>query len=370
MANSAMRSSRLARRARDIVLGLACAVLAVSGGYAHASDSERMSQIARTAAVDLGGAGLLHYYIAYRPSGDIPRRQEVVSALIAIHGHPRDANRTLGAAALAAEQAGRDADTVVVAPLFQVATAEDDRCHYRGNPKAHGDDVLWTCESWIGGERAEGGGPTSFAALDRLVAQLVEQWPRLRTVTVAGFSAGAQYVQRYIGFARPPEGVRLRYVVSDPGTWLYFDPQRPVPTIGGHSVDWSQCRDVACEFDWQPGGADCANANQWKYGTDNLPAALGSSPAQARERYAAADVAYLEGGRDAGQGHDTFYRILDKSCAAELQGPDRLTRGRGYAAYDRRFLSDRHRLTVVPDCAHEVTCVFPSAAAGPALFPE
>ncbi len=358
-----MRAGPFLRRASRAVLALAAlsaAMMATPGGGARAGDLPALSQMADGSTVDLGTSGVLHIYTARLPSGGLPRRDAVVSALIAIHGFPRDANRTLGAAALAAKRAGRESDTIAVAPLFQVSAAG--RCEFPGNPGAQPGDAVWTCDSWLDGGAAEGAGPTSFGAMDLLVADLARRWPHLRTITVAGFSAGAQFVQRYIGCARPAGG--QRYVVSDPGTWLYCEPERPVPRAGA----WGRCRDAACDFTWRGAGTACSQANRWKYGTEGLPAVLGSSADAARARYAAADITYLEGALDAGRRPDTYYGLLDKSCAAELQGPDRLHRGLAYAAYDRRFLSADHTLAIVPGCAHEVTCVFPSPTARAALF--
>lgn len=334
-----------------------------------------LADMANLSTVDLGPSGALHYYIGRLPSGAAPDPDSIVSALIVIHGYPRDANRTLGAAVLAARKAGRDTNTVMIAPLFQVADSEAQRCSFHGNPVAQKGDALWTCSSWIAGGRAEGGGATSFEAIDALTASLAKSWPRLRAITIAGFSAGAQFVQHSIGFARPPKGVRLRYVVADPGTWLYFDAYRPMPLVDGQPSAWTRCRDVSsCSFAWLPldarMAATCPDANRWKYGTDGLPDAFGVGANEARARYAAADVAYLEGALDTGDGRGTFFRLLDKSCAADLQGPYRLQRGLAYSAYSQRFLSANRPMAVVPLCAHEVTCVFPSDAARPLLFPE
>ena len=92
--------------------------------------------------------------------------------------------------------------------------------------------------------------------------------------------------------------------------------------------------------------------------------------AQARARYAAADIHYLQGELDTGEGKGTAYRVLDKSCAAAAQGPYRLQRGLAYAQYDRTLLAPekRREVTVVPGCAHDVACVFPSEAARAALL--
>lgn len=289
------------------------------------------------------GDGAFHYY-ASLPEGAAPTK-----AIVAMHGHPRDADRTFNASLLAAKKAGVLDDTLVIAPVFQVAAASSAKCNAPGTPAPADGDLLWTCSSWLeGAPAANGAHPTSFAAMDALVGELTRRFPSLRQITVAGFSAGGQMVQHYIGFAQPKPGrpVALRYVVSDPGTWLYFDAFRPLQADA------------------------CPGVNQWKYGTEGLPASLGSTAAEARARYASADVQYMEGELDSASGPGTAYRVLDKSCGADAQGPFRLQRGQAYVDYDRKMLTPdkNRRLTVVPGCAHDVACVFPSDAARAVLF--
>lgn len=140
------------------------------------------------------GAGRMHYYTSRLPGaaqGPSPR-----SAIVVMHGHPRDANRSFDAALLAARRAGRLDDTLIAAPLFQVAEDRSARCRARGVPPPEAGDALWTCSSWLDGSPSQGAVPIgSFAALDALVAELVRQWPGLQTITLAGFSAGAQMLQ-------------------------------------------------------------------------------------------------------------------------------------------------------------------------------
>lgn len=296
-----------------------------------------------------GAEGTLNYYASLAPDATPAARP--TRALVAMHGHPRDAGKTFNAALLAVRNAGALEDTLVVAPVFQVAADKARKCSTPGVPSARAGDLLWTCGSWLEGGRAENGARiTSFAAMDALVAELTQRWPSLRSITIAGFSAGAQMVQHYIGFADPDgaASVAVRYVVADPGTWLYFDRWRPQPVSE----------------------AECPAVNRWKYGTDGLPAFLGRSAAQAREHYARADISYLEGELDSSEAKGTYYGILDKSCAAAAQGPYRMQRGLAYAQYDRAMLAPdkRREVVVVPGCAHDVACVFPSEAARGALL--
>ncbi|KGT95722.1 membrane protein [Erwinia typographi] len=283
-------------------------------------------------------AGNFHYY-----SLNTRQHQPIVSALIVLHGHPRDVGNTLAAAAEAAQGVPAASNTAIVAPLFQVAASRDSRCRSSGLPAASAGDALWSCRSWLGGEPDSQQRITAFAAMDNLLLTLKQRWPALRNVTVAGFSAGGQFVQHYIGFAHPPEGVALRFVAGDPGSWLYFD-QRKV--------------------------TGCPNASRWKYGVEDLPGWLNETAAAARQRYRLADVHYLEGADDRGKGPGRYWKILDKSCAAMAQGEFRLDRGLNYQQYEREVLKPvtPHKLTVVPGCAHDVRCVFPSKEGRQALF--
>lgn len=305
-------------------------------------------------------SGRLHY-LASRDAGDTAP----VAALIALHGHPRDGARTF---AVARQALPAGAATVVVAPVFQVAAEDATGCPGPGVPAAEPGDALWTCSSWIAGEAARDGGLTAFAALDALVAEVLHQWPGVRTITLAGFSAGAQLLQHSVGFAAAaPAGVTLRYVIADPGSWLYFDPVRPQPMGDGHPVDGSACgwSDEACAQTFAPADASaCPGVNRWKYGTEGLPAGSPRDAAEARAHYAAAEVHYVAGERDDHAGPGTASRLLDRSCAAMAQGPFRRQRSEAYAAYDRAVLApgQNRQVTIAAGCAHDVACVWADPA--------
>ena len=323
-----------------------------------------------------GASGVLHAYASAPLDVGNPA---ITTAVIAIHGHSRDAMRTFLATTTAAG-ASQMAHTLVLAPVFQVAAARATRCHSPGLPAAQAGDLLWTCSSWQQGAAAQntpGITPiTAFMAIDQLVAHVLQQFPSVKTVTIAGFSAGGQLVQRYIGFAAPtPRPVQRRYVVGSPSSWLYFDPERPLPTRDGQVADWATCTTAACEFTLAlPAAAEggtCPGYDQWKYGTGNWPATHGRSATEARAAYMAADVTYLLGAEDTGNGKGAAYSVLDTTCPAQLQGPYRLQRGLAYAAYDNTKLAGgTHRLMPpVAGCGHDVRCVFTSDGGRAALFP-
>lgn len=328
-----------------LILSLGC--LALTTAHAQPAEPAPCNTTASLACYvafqPAPAGGQVHYYTSRHPGTAAADASPPTAAIIALHGHPRDAPKTFNATLLAVRQAGALGSTLVVAPLFQVGSERASRCQAPGVPPAQAQDLLWTCQSWAEGAAAlNGSGLTAFATLDALIAELQRQWPSLRTITVAGFSAGAQLVQHYIGFAaKPTAGLALRYVVASPGSWLYFDAARP-----------------AAPADAPP----CAQANQWKYGTDQLPTGLPRTAEQARAHYARANISYLAGANDSSDRPGAFYNILDKSCPAQAQGPYRLQRATTYATQDHR------PLTVVPGCAHDVACVFPAEAARAALL--
>jgi hypothetical protein len=163
------------------------------------------------------GAGEFHYFTINAKSDN------VTSAAIVLHGHPRDVGATLSATLTAAQGNPAARNAVIVAPLFQVSAEQVRHCHSPGLPTLQPDDALWRCNSWLAGELDERKRLSAFAALDALMKDLKQRWPGIRSVTVAGFSAGGQFVQHYIPFAHPPADIAVRYVVADPESWLYFD---------------------------------------------------------------------------------------------------------------------------------------------------
>lgn len=284
-------------------------------------------------------AGNMHYFIKPARKSDT-----VTSALVVMHGYPHDAINTLKAASQAADNVAAADSVPIIAPFFPLSARLTGHCSSKGMPASQPGDALWDCQSWLDGGQDRAKNIGAFQAMDQLIVHLKQRWPDLRQVTLAGFSAGGQYVQHYIGFAKPPQGLQMRYVVSDPGSWLYFD---PMPSI-----------------------TNCPQADQWKYGLENMPSGLEEQAVGARERYRRANITYLEGAEDRGRGKGRYYRILDKSCMAMLQGSYRLDRGINYARYDSEKLQSLkpHPLHIVAGCGHQVNCVFLSADGKEALF--
>ena len=84
-----------------------------------------------------------------------------------------------------------------------------------------------------------------------------DRFPALKEVVVAGHSAGGQLVQRYAVVGRPAaRSAGLRFVVSNPSSYLYFSDERPQ----GDG-----------RFAAPSDAAVCPQYNRWKYGLAGAP---------------------------------------------------------------------------------------------------
>lgn len=289
----------------------------------------------------------------------------VTRFVVIINGTLRNADVYFASAVAAAEAAGADPGHVLIAaPQFLAA------------PDAEafpldGDVPHWTTEGWKIGDGAvhPERGPSSYAVLDALLAAAPDRarFPALRTVVVAGHSAGGQFVHRYVASNRAhaalrAAGLAVRYVVANPSSYLYFDDRRL--TAAGTLVPYPR--------------ETCADVNRYRYGVERpneyvgaALAALGGGPAGVEalgREYGGREVAYLLGEADSDPNSDS----LDKSCAAAAQGPTRLERGRRYFRYIQMLLGPEvlatHSLHVVPGVGHDHREIFLSACGLRLLF--
>jgi pimeloyl-ACP methyl ester carboxylesterase len=286
-------------------------------------------------------------------SADEASDARVSRVVIVLHGRLRDADAYLLSAQRALAAADVDAsDTLLIVPQF-LASA-DIVAHHLDQETLHWD---WT--GWMGGDDAVGPAPiSSFDVLDSLVEEVADRsrFASLREVVIAGHSGGAQVAHRYAVVGRAAalleeQGVHCRYVIANPSSYVYFDKLRPDGDGGFGPADESAC----------------AGVDTWKYGIHQPPRyASGDASFDALEqRYARSDVIYLLGESDC----DPQHQALDRSCAANAQGPHRLARGLAYFDYlCRRHPQLAHRCWQVPGVGHNGQRMFNSAEGLLALF--
>jgi len=122
------------------------------------------------------------------------------------------------------------------------------------------------------------------------------RFPNLEKVVVAGFSMGAQVVNRYTTL-RPnkAEDDRIIYWMASPGSYVYLNQMRPVHV-----------------------SLNCTRFNSFKYGLEgHLPAYfhrkwINNTLSDIRDRYMTRKTVYLVGGADSS--------AEDQSCMAKAQG--------------------------------------------------
>ena len=126
-----------------------------------------------------------------------------------IHGDRRNPVSTLDGTAKAAQAAGADGHTLIVAPFFKT-----DSDHPTGG------EAVWTSDGWKdGNDSVKPSGLSSFTVMDELLTRLADKsrFPNLTRITVVGHSAGAQYTNRYAAAGPAPSalgGVAVDYVVA------------------------------------------------------------------------------------------------------------------------------------------------------------
>lgn len=287
--------------------------------------------------VELGSAGKRYPFPVYASRRlDQPRQLRTVRrVVIVVHDDRRDAARTYESASdLYAGNRDRADDTLVLAPKFPSAVD----AAFSGLP-------AWRRGDWKDGQpstalRGRPGPVGAFQVLDDLLRDLTApgRLPLLHEVVLAGHGAGGQMVQRYAVLNNIDEslraaGVAVTYVVANADSYLYLTPDRARADGRGFAR-------------YERG--ICPTYDQYRYGLDNLPPALGRGDgARLAARYAARSVTYLFGSAD----NNPEQPGLDKTCGAEAQGATRLARGLNYWRYDTR---DSQRVAPLTHRAFEV----------------
>jgi pimeloyl-ACP methyl ester carboxylesterase len=277
----------------------------------------------------------------------------ITHAVVVIHGILRNPQAYFAAMMAAATNDHADAHTIVVAPWFQTAQDEPGarKPYWIDQPPRRADTP-----GWLQGDAAiRPAGLSSFTVMDDLLTTLADpqRFPNLRSITVAGHSAGGQFTQRYAVFGIAPDHlprVKINYVVANSSSYLYFDSTRPI--------------DDGTRFVVPP-AANCPGYDTYKYGLAGRTGYVAAlSPAQALTRYLHRQVTIVNGSADTFDNGDE-----DTTCAAMAQGPHRAARGTYYLAYIQGHHPPApHDRIVVPGVGHHQGAIFNSPLVAPVLF--
>jgi hypothetical protein len=296
--------------------------------------------------VPLGGG---FYLPVYRSLPLLEGDTAVERAVIVVHGANRNPDAYFATMVGATQRAGAMSKTLVISPHFQ--TSSDG---------ADADEPVWTSGGWKRGDQSnttpsDPDGIGSYEAVDKILAILGDpsRYPRLRKVVVTGHSAGGQYAHRFAAGSRVEETLshlRFRYVVANPSTYLYLGPERAAE--GG-------------EGGWPlPDRSQCSTYNNWHYGLEEVnPYIAVQELTEIRSQLTRRDVVYMVGDQDVGSS------MLDVSCGAMLQGPNRFIRGVTLFNYLEAFFPQHNsQLFVVPGVAHSSSGIYNSAEGQAVLF--
>lgn len=281
------------------------------------------------------------------------KNERVMRALIVIHGQGRDADNYFRTSLAATFLANAFEDTIVISPKFASNNGTGCRDTLAAN------EVNWPCggDSWrSGGIATNNPKLTSYDFMDQIVRSLArkENFPNLKVIVISGHSAGGQFVTRYEMANQVHEslGVPITYVVSNPSSYSYLDAERPA----GANGELRQFGDAR----------NCTTYDNWPYGLKNRTGYAAKLPdEQLKKQLASRPVTYLLGELDV-----LPLAGFDSSCPAMAQGPTRLARGQGFAAYVKTKYNAPHQVVVVPLCGHHARCMFTSELTLPILFPK
>jgi len=311
--------------------------------------------------ISLSSSGRNYALPIYVSNGNLSQSQpSITRALIVFHGKLRNAETYNQSGLEAIKRAGSAAQgTLLITPQFLEQVDAD---AYR----LPNHILRWANEDWVSGANAANASLSTYDAIDAILDSLGNRrlFPNLKIVVLAGHSAGGQLLQRYAVVGRAGDllakaGIRVRYVIANPSSYLYFSPERPVLK-------------PQAEFTFEVPEQKCSgNYNRWKYGPINPPPYAASADFSAFEsRYVQREVVYLLGDKDIDPNHPE----LDKSCAGEDEGPYRFFRGNAYL----RYLQLRHpelatvtaaqQLWAVPGVGHDGEKMLNSACGLAALF--
>lgn len=259
---------------------------------------------------------------------------KIEKVIITIHGSERNAHTYYNSIEAMAKRENMSEKTLVISPHFK--EAQDTLL-----PK----ELYFSPEGWLSGDEALNNNTTSsFEVVDHMITLLGNKnvFPNLKNIVITGHSAGGQLVQRFAagsGVDQKFPDIHFRYIVANPGSYLYLTKNRPVKAS------------VQCNF------------NDYKYGLDRLNPYMQNNVTKLVAQYTGKEVVYFLGEQD------IISEDIDQTCPAQYQGINRLVRGRSYKAqFDKEFPQAKHYIFSVPGVGHTQYGMYTSPLGQKVLF--
>ena len=230
-------------------------------------------------------------------------------------------------------------DTLVLAPWFKT---EDD------GPA--GDELYWSEDpedGWSTGDNSlDGSDFSSFSVVDRLMVIISKRFPNVSEVVIAGHGMGAAFAQRYAGIGAELNlrcDIKVRYVVSNPGSYALPTSQRSGSTSG------------------------CVGTyDKYPYGISDVPAVL---PYASSLSLSTSDIQQNLVGRNVFLLLGTGDNATQGNCERASQSQNRFERGMNYGDSIKAFnCGAQTTVTTVLGVGHEQNEMFTSMQGVSALF--
>lgn len=178
--------------------------------------------------MSLSNEGKIRYYRNYA----LGKTNCLVNrAVIVIHGTNRNASDYFQRMMEAADLAGAEKESLILAPHF---TSVDD--------PSDADVPQWSSGGWKIGDKSQSksgiGRISSFQVIDEMITKLMDRdkFANLSRIVVIGHSAGGQFVQRF-AVGSPGKSISMRYIVSNPSSYVYTGKSRPKNATSLNSQD-------------------------------------------------------------------------------------------------------------------------------------
>ena len=275
-------------------------------------------------------------------------------AIVVLHGASRNADDYYDRMYAVVNGVGMDS-TIIIAPQF-LRTGDLDVHNLSEDVLYWTNTTNWTA-GYTSGNTSDHNRPftiSSYSIMDTLLYRLAMNNPILNQMVFVGFSAGGQFVNRYVGGNDVTDRIfqefnlSMRYIVGSPSSYLYMNDERRIQnTVDQFAV---------------PSG--CSEYNDYKYGLDHLNNYMSNAGSDSiRIRYSRREVIYLIGGSDNEGTTD---------CQSMAQGNHRYERSIIYFNYLQYYFSSeilgRHQHAIIPNIDHDSYNIFNSACGRKALF--
>ena len=311
------------------------------------------------------------------------QQQSIVEHIfIFIHGSGRNAEDYFCAATSVVPSHIRS-KVLVIAPKFlspeDISLLSDDdndleRTQYLYWQDHHVADKYPVPHVWrYGADALNAPNISSYTTIDKMVEYLVEnaptQFPNLKRISVAGHSAGGQFVHRWALLSNSPlwdkatqNNIEIRAVPGNPRSYCYLDHRRMIRSDddNNNNSTSNSSKNLDYKIPSQLEFAKCPTYNDWNWGLSydgNLETpykdhALTKIPRdEMAQRYLTSrQVTYLTGEND-------IQEQKDHCATYEFQGKTRHERAiRYYESLSKYYLDGRrhgHHLYTVPESPHD-----------------